>query len=454
MANAVSNNKAAVFETMSVPRALAVMSLPTVASQVVSIAYNIADTWFIGRTNNSYMIAASSLVLALYLTLAALANLFGAGGGNLMARQLGRGDLEAARKTASYSIAMSAIAALGFSLLCLVLMNPMLRFLGASDNTLGFARQYTFAAVVLGGVPTVLSFSMPMIMRNAGYAKEAGIGVALGALVNIALDPLLMFVVLPDGYQVLAAGLATMLANVISLAYFIIVYRRIGRSSVLEIPRRVERLDAESRKSLYSVGVPAAIILFLFSALGIVLNVLAAGYDDTTLAAVGIVLKVERLPQNTGLGICLGMVPLVAYNYARGDLCRMDSFFRASGIALLSVAILSMVAFWLFAEAIVGAFLSDSEVIRLGTSFIRARCLSFPFMLVGFQVVNFTQAVDKGKVSFLLTIIRHLVLSIPMMIALNALLGIDGLMWSQVVADIINAGVSVLVYLHVRRGIA
>ena len=453
MSRGATSDKTYVFESMGVWRALATMSVPTVASQVVTIAYNICDTWFIGRSGNPYMIAASSLVLGLYLILVALANLFGTGGGNLMARQLGRGDLVGARKTASFSVAMSAIVALAFSLVCLVLMDPMLKALGASANTLEYARQYALAAVVAGGVPVVLSCAMPQVMRNAGYAREAGLGVALGGLVNIALDPLLMFCVMPDGYQVLAAGVATAIANLVSLAYFVVVYRRVGDESVLVLPKRIERLDADSLRSLFSVGVPAAVTLFLFSGLAIVMNRLAASYDDVTLAAVGIVLKVERLPQNVGLGICLGMVPLVAYNYARGDHARMDGVLKASLVSVVAVGVVSMVGFLAFADAIVAAFLDDPQVVGVGAAFMRARALSFHFMLVGFLMVNYMQATDRGKVSFMLTVVRHLGLSVPAMIAMNAAFGMAGLVWSQTVADVACTAVSCITYRRVRAEI-
>ena len=450
MFDRAAGDKTAVFETMPVERALGVMALPTIMSQVVSILYNLADTWFIGRTNNPYMIGASSLVLILFLTLVALANLFGAGGGSLMARQMGKGDLESARKTASYSIAMSAIVALAFSLLCLALMDPLLHLLGASENTLEFARQYMLFAVVLGGVPTVLSCAMPMILRNTGYAKEAGIGVALGGIVNIVLDPLFMFCLLPDGYQVLGAGIATMLSNVISLAYFVFVFWRVRDTTVLELPRRLEHLDAQSRASIYSVGVPAALVLLLFNSLGVVLNRLAVSYGDVTLAAVGIVMKLERMPQNIGVGICLGMVPLVAYNFARGNLGRMDGFFKSARLALLVVGLTSTAAYFLFAEPIVGLFIRDAETVRLGTAFLKARSLSLPFMLIGFEIVHYMQAVGQGRYSLILTVLRHLVLSIPIMVGMNALFGLDGLIWSQTVADVVNAALAVTIYLKVR----
>lgn len=448
-----AGDKTAIFETMSVPKALAIMSLPAVVAQLVSTTYGIADAWFIGCADNPYMIAASSLVQTFYLILMALATLFGSGGGNLLARQLGKGDSEGARKTASYSIVMAAIVTLCFSLICLVFMEPILRILGASDSTLGFAEQYVLAAIVVGGVPIVLSSTMPMVLRSAGYSKEAGTGVAMAGLINIALDPLLMFVILPDGYQVLAAGIATALANVIALAYFILMYRKVGRSSVLEVPKRLEHLDATSLKSLYSVGLPSAIALLLFSIVTIVLNLLAASYGDITLAALGIVLKVERLPQNVGMAICLCMVPLVAYNFGRKDLKRMDSFFSATRIVLLALGLLSTGICIVFAQPIVSAFLDDPEVVRVGTAFIRVRAISFPLMLLGLQTIYFAQAVDRGKLAFVLSVTRYVLLCIPAMIILNALFGIDGLVWSQSVSDTAFLIVAIFTYLRVRKEI-
>jgi Na+-driven multidrug efflux pump len=291
---------------------------------------------------------------------------------------------------------------------------------------------------------------MPMILRNTGYAKEAGIGVALGGIVNIVLDPLFMFCLLPDGYQVLGAGIATMLSNVISLAYFVFVFWRVRDTTVLELPRRLEHLDAQSRASIYSVGVPAALVLLLFNSLGVVLNRLAVSYGDVTLAAVGIVMKLERMPQNIGVGICLGMVPLVAYNFARGNLGRMDGFFKSARLALLVVGLTSTAAYFLFAEPIVGLFIRDAETVRLGTAFLKARSLSLPFMLIGFEIVHYMQAVGQGRYSLILTVLRHLVLSIPIMVGMNALFGLDGLIWSQTVADVVNAALAVTIYLKVR----
>ena len=424
------------------------MALTTIASQVIILIYNLADTWYIGRTNNPYMIAASSLALTIYLAIVALANVFGVGGGSLMVRLQGEQKPDDARRVAAYSVSMSAIAALAFSILVLFLMNPLLRLLGASENTLPYAKQYILATTVLGGIPTVMSMSMPQLLRNAGYAKEAGFGVGLGSLLNVALDPLFMFVLLPEGKEVLGAGIATMLSNVCSFVFFIVVYRRLRGKTVLTLPRRVERIRPEHRRSLYSVGLPAAFSIFLFDLVTIVINRLTASYGDIPLAAMGIVLKVERIPINVGLGVCLGMVPLIAYNYGAGNRERIRQFFSLARAAILAFSCICVALFWLFARPIVNTFISDEATVAQGVSFLRGRCFALPFMMVGYHIVNYMNAVDKGRVSFLLALIRHIVLIIPLALLMNTLWGLPGLVWSQLIADFLNAVIATVILLR------
>lgn len=231
--------KTKIFESMKVNKALLIMALPTVLSQVIILAYSLADTYFVGRANNVYMVGATSLVLALYLMLVAIANLFGVGGGNLVVRLLGQRNFDEAKKVCSYTLILAFLSTLVFSLLALALNTPLLHLFGADEQTIEFARQYLLFTVVVGGIPTVLAMCMPMLIRSVGYSKEAGLGIALGGLLNIGLDPLFMFVILPDGYQVLGVGLATMIANVIAMIYFIIVFIRLKDKTVLTLPKKM-----------------------------------------------------------------------------------------------------------------------------------------------------------------------------------------------------------------------
>ena len=431
------------------------MALPTVASQMILLIYNIADTWFIGRTDNPAMIGASNLGLTVYLITASLANVFGVGGGSLMVRLIGEKKEDDARKVASYSVIASGIAAAAFSVLTLIFMTPLLTLLGADAATMVYSKQYLVTTVVLGSVPTILSMSMPQLLRNAGYSKEAGLGVGLGSLLNVGLDPLFMFVILPQGYEVLGAGIATMLSNVCSFIYFIVIFRKVRSVTVLKVSFKREKLERAHLKSLYMVGVPAAVSIFLFDLVTIVINRLVTGYGDhvAPLAAMGIVLKLERIPINVGLGVCLGMVPLIAYNFGAGNIKRMSRFSSLARWTIVAFSSLCTILFFVFARVLVSRFITDEETVRLGTMFLQARCFALPFMMVGYHVVNYMNAVNKGTVSFILAIVRHVILIIPAMLIMNYIWGLEGLIWSQAVADVINTIVSTVIFLRVRNGL-
>ena len=448
MKNKISD-KSEIFERMPIGRALATMAIPTVISQLIMLIYNIADTWFIGQTDNPYMVAASSLVLTVYLLVSALADLFAVGGGNLTVRLLGAGDEVEASKVASWSLIWSGITALAFSVLCYVFMEPMLRLLGASDQTIGFAGQYLLFVVVIGGLPTMLARTMSSMLRNIGYSKEAGFGLGLGGLLNVALDPLLMFVIMPDGLQVMGAAIATMLSNVISFVYYVIVYRRVQSVTILSLPVKPVRIQKKSISSVFSVGIPAAVGFILYDLTNMVINRLSAAHSDLELAAMGIVLKVERLPLNIGIGICLGMMPLIAYNYASGNRERMRKFFSAARMAGIVVCLVSMVLYRAFAPFIVRAFISDGATVEYGTTFLKVRCFSALFMFLSFNMVHFMQAVDRGKVSFWLGVIRQLCLNIPILLVMNYLFGMTGIVWTQTIADVINVSIAYTIYFRV-----
>lgn len=450
---ATSSDKTFIFEKMPVPAALAKMAIPTIVSQMITLIYNIADTWFIGQTNNPYMVAASSLVLTIFLMTTALANIFGVGGGTLAVRLLGSSQEEEARKVASVSLVMAAGTALTFSALCLIFMEPLLLLLGASENTLGYAKQYLTFVVVLGALPTVLSAVMSSMLRNVGFSKEAAFGLSMGGLLNVALDPLLMFVVMPDGYEVMGAALATMLSNCVAFTYFICMYRKVANVSILALPKRIERIQKQSLQSLLGVGVPAGMSILLFDVSSMVMNRLSASYGDFQLAAMGIVLKVERLPLNIGVGICLGMMPLVAYNYASKNYKRMRSFFSTARVAGLCVAAVSVVLYYFAAPWLIQTFIKEPNTVGYGIQFLRSRCFATPVMFLSFHMVHFMQAVGRGKTSFYLAVIRQLCLNIPIMLLLNLLFGMSGIVWTQLTADCFNVLISYIIYFRVLRQI-
>ena len=450
MTNSETNE---LFETKPISYSLAKMAIPTIVSQLITLIYNIADTWFIGQTHNPYMVSASSIVLTIFLMTAAIANLFGVGGGSLVVRLIGSQDKNEASNVASLSLIMAGITALFFSLLCFIFMNPLLTFLGASQNTIGYAKQYLFFVVIIGAIPTVLSQTMSSMVRNIGYSKEAGFGLGLGGIINVILDPIFMFLIFPDGYQVAGAAVATLLANIITFIYFIFIYQKLKDKTVLSFPHTIEKIRHDSLVSLFSVGIPAAMSLLLFDLTNIVINKLVAGHGDIQLAAIGSVLKVERLPLNIGIGICLGMTPLVAYNYASQNIKRMHDFFIAARRSGFIISIICVVFYYLCAPIIMQSFISDSQTIKYGTMFLQSRCFATPFMFLSFHMVHFMQAIDRGKTSFALAIIRQICLNIPLLFLMNSLFGISGIVWTQLIADMLNVMISYIIYFQTWKTI-
>ena len=440
-----------VFRSLPVPQALRVMILPAVASQLIVLIYNMADTFYVGQTNNPYMVAGTSLILPVFNITLCLAGLAGVGGGSLISRLLGQGQTDEARRVGRFSLYLGVAIAALFALIMGLFMEPILGLLGAGENTYPYARQYALCVIVAGGVPTVLSNVLSNLIRSIGRSKEAGFGIILGGLLNIALDPLFMFVLLPDGLEVLGAGIATCLSNCVACCFFFAVLLRMGKGSVITFNPRVGLPQGRSILGIFAVGVPSAITSFLFDLDYVILDKLMVGYDDLALAAIGIVLKVERFPLNVGIGICQGMMPLVAYNYSARDRGRMEGTVRLARGTGLAVAAVSILLYELFAVQFSHLFIADARTVELASQFLRIQVLATPLMFLSFFTVYLFQAFGQGRIALFLGVTRWLVLNIPMLFLLNALVGMYGLVWSQTVADSLTVLLSLYVYWRFRH---
>ena len=392
------------------------------------------------------MVAGTSLILPIFNITLCLAGLAGVGGGALISRLLGENKREEARRVSAFSLYLGICIAAVFSLGTGIFMRPLLEFLGAGENTYGYASQYAFCVIVLGGVPTVLSNVLSNLIRSVGCSREAGAGIMLGGILNIALDPLFMFVLLPDGQEVLGAGIATCLSNCIACLFFLAVLARIGKESGITFSPRAGRPERESIVSVFSVGIPSAVSSFLFDVDYMIIDRLMVSYHDLALAAIGIVLKVERFPLNVGIGICQGMLPLVAYSYGARKKKRMDDTIRLARRTGLIIAGLSILLYELFAGQLIQVFISDAKTVELGTNFLRVRVLATPLMFLSFFTVYLFQAFGRGEKSLFLGVARWLAFNIPMLFILNGMFGMYGIVWSQVTADTLTVLLSFYVY--------
>lgn len=282
-----------------------------------------------------------------------------------------------------------------------------------------------------------------------GESKRSAFGITLGGLINIVLDPLFMFVLFPKGKEILGAGVATCLSNCISCAYFILTVRGLGPDSVLRRTRGLP--EKELIGSVFRVGVPSAITAFLFDLDYVVIDRLMSAYGTAPLAAIGIVLKAERLPLNIGVGIGQGMMPIVAYNYASGNYGRMEDTRRYALRLGIVLGLVSVALYELFAPWIMRFFISDAATVAVGTQFLRIRALATVLMFMSFFHVFLFNGYGLGGNALFLGTIRWVGFNIPMLFLFNRLFGMYGIPWAQIAADILTVAVSFYVYARFRK---
>lgn len=442
-----STDNTAVFEDLPIPKAVLKMAVPTVISQLIVLIYNMADTFFLGRTGDPLMVGGVSLILPIFNISLSISGLAGIGGGALISRLLGEKRPEEARRVYSFCVYLGALTAALFSVGVLLFMRPLMTALGADADNYRYASAYAFFVIVCGGVPTVLSNTLSTLIRSVGESKKAGFGITMGGVINIALDPLFMFVLLPKGMEVVGAGAATFLSNCAACVYFIVVLGRMRKKGgLLRLTSPRDLPEKKSVLGIFAVGVPSSIATLLFDLDYMVIDKLMSGYEDAALAAIGIVLKVERLPLNVGIGICQGMMPIIAYNYSAKNYRRMADTKRFSLLLGLACAAVSIVLYELFASPIMRFFIDDAATAAVGTRFLRARVLATVMMFLCFFHVYLFNGFGKGGYALFLGVTRWAVFNIPMLILLNHFFGMYGIVWSQLAADTLTVILSLVVY--------
>lgn len=446
--------KKELFETMPVPKALITMAVPTLISQIITLVYNMADTFFIGRTGDSLMVAGMAVCYTIVVLTTAITNLFGIGGGNLVSRLNGRGEFDKARKFCAMAFWGGLAGAVIYSIVILAFMEPFLYALGASELTIGYAKQYAVIVVVIGTLPNVMSVVLAHLLRTVGYSKQASYGLSGGGILNMILDPLFMFVILPRGNEVAGAAIATLLSNTLSCLFLLWMFLRVSKKATLSAdPRRIRTMSGKDAALLLKTGFPSALLIALFDVSNMFLFALMSRHGDLAVAAIGIVIKIERIPNQIGIGIAQSLSPLVSYNLGSGNTVRMKKFINTGRLYGIIMTLCCILIYQLCAGPLCGFFLStrvgDVEnsvaTIALAVVFLRFRCCGSPMMYLNYHSSYCLQAMGDVKGAVIHTLIRIIVVSIPMMYLLNHLWGSSGLCAALPAAEAISAVVATLI---------
>ena len=440
--------KTGIFRSASIKKAVASLAIPTVISQLITMIYNLADTFFVGMMGDPDKVAAVSLVFPAFILLNAISNLFGVGGSSVISRCLGAGKPEKARQASAFCVYASVFVTLLLSLAVLVFKSPVLRLLGANKDTEGFASDYIIWVLVVGGIPTVLGIVLGNLVRSEGGAKQASIGMSMGGILNMILDPIFIF---PLGMGVKGAAIATMLSNCVTVFYFLLYLRRLRGATVISLNPGTVIMERRMVLSVASVGLPASLQAILSMTSNIVLNNLVSGYGSAALAAVGIVKKIDMIPMNVTTGISQGVLPFIGYNYAARRFDRVRKINRFTRILAVGFSLLCIATFEALAEKIVGLFISDAETIRLGAAFLRILCLTTPMMAISYLITTMFQAMGQGKRALTISVFRKATIDVPLMFLMNRLLPMYGLLWVQPIVDTLSIGLSYALFRDFAR---
>lgn len=438
-----------IFETIPVKKSVFIQIIPAIASQMIALIYNLSDTYFVGRLNDPRQTAAITVAASSFLMLTAISNLFGIGGASLVTRKLGSGQPEEAKQAASICFWMALCSGLCFSILFAILARPVLTISGATEEVYAFAYGYTKWVIILGGIPTILNTMLSNLVRAEGNALAASLGVSMGGILNILLDP---FFVLPGflGLGAIGAGIATALSNICG-ALFFLIYTQIKKDTVVNLHIRYMIYWKKHLWDILKIGIPSAIQFGLTVVAIAAQTRFVSPYGSQAIAALGITKKLDQLPLYFSIGVANGILPLIGYNHASGNHIRREAAFRFGCLISVSFSTLCLIIYEIFAPVLVKLFIADSLTVAYGSVFVRCMVVAMPFMALCYPMIIRFQAMGKAKESLIISILRKGVLDIPFLFLFDAIYPLYGCMLVQPVVDFLSLLVAIFLYQHENR---
>ena len=412
------------------PRLVTSMAIPAMASTLITTIYNMADTFFVSQISTSAS-AAVGVVFAVMSLIQALGGGFGMGAGSIISRKLGEKKDDEANMYASCAFFGALSFGAAILIIGLVFLEPLMRLLGATDTMLPYAKDY--ARYIFLAAPIMCSsFVLNSVMRSQGKAVMAMVGMSLGGVLNMALDPLLIFTL---NMGISGAAIATALSQFIS--YIVMWVMFTSRDSIVRIsPSRLSKRFSDYFTVL-KIGFPTMCRQGLASVASALLNVQASVYGDAAVAAITISNRVYLFVRNLVLGIGQGFQPVAGYNYGAGKLKRVKEAFRFSVAVATVICVVFCGLIWFNSAGVISWFRADdAEVIRIGTTALRFVAGVMPFMAFSTFVNQLYQCLGFAKQATVLASSRQGIFYVPLIFILPALFGLTGVQMAQPMSDL------------------
>ena len=422
------------------------LAVPTIVSMLVSSIYNMADTYFVSQIGTSAS-AAVGVVFSIMAIIQAVGFTIGMGGGILASRSLGAKDKDRADTLVTLSFFFSLLFGVILAILGIVFNKGLMRMLGATETILPFAEAYS--RYIFIACPFMIgSYVMNNILRSEGKAFYAMVGITTGGVLNIALDPLFIFVF---GLGTSGAAIATAISQFISFIILLMAFIT-GKSEADIVVSKIKHFQPSMLSAIIKTGLPSLARQGLASIATILLNLSAAVYGDAAIAAMSITGRVTFFIFSALLGFGQGFQPVCAYNWGAGkyDRVRKATVFTAQ-VGTIIITILSLLTY-ILTPSIIKAFISDDPmVIEVGTRALRAQCLLLPFCGINVTTNMALQGTSHVASATFLAMCRQGIFYIPAILVLPRILGITGVEIAQPAADTLTFTVSTFLFISFLR---
>jgi multidrug efflux pump len=432
-------------------RALVHLCVPMAAAMIVGAVYNVINSGFIGSQHNTAFLAAITFGTPLLGLVMGVGGVFGAGGGALISRLLGASEHDPAqageiKRVSSFAFWGAIITGAILGGIGLLMLHPLVAVLGA--NAAAVSATTSYVAVMLCFVPVLAAaFCLEQLVRAEGAARQVMIGLIASTVGNVLFD-ILFILVLHWGPA--GAALSMGLSNIITVGYFVFWLSR--HSENVSLSPRWFTLAPSVLKPVFGVGVGELLQSAFLIVTSLVLNNLAAGYGDGPLAALGVAVRIAQVPEFLVMGITIGVLPLLAYSFGKGDRVRLSLSLRASAIGIGIIMVLFSGTVFVFREQIFSQFSTNPSVLAIGVVVLTAQLVSAVFNGFAGLITSLFQATGRSVASIIMSVGQGIVF-IPIVILGNLWFGLPGIIWSLTVSEGIVFVVGVIMWLASRPAI-
>ncbi|MCG9829834.1 multidrug efflux MATE transporter MepA [Staphylococcus argenteus] len=431
------------FEKSPVFKAMMHFSLPMMIGTLLSVVYGILNIYFIGFLGDSHMISAISLTLPIFAILMGLGNLFGIGGGTYISRLLGAKDYSKSKFVSSFSIYGGILLGIIVILATIPFSDQIAMILGAKGETLALTSNY-LKVMFLSAPFVILFFILEQFARAIGAPIISMIGMLASVGLNIILDPILIF-----GFDlnVVGAALGTAISNVAAAIFFIVYFMK--NSDVVSVNFKFEKPNKEMLSEIFKIGVPAFLMSILMGFTGLVLNLFLAHYGNFAIASYGISFRLVQFPELIIMGLCEGVVPLIAYNFMANK-GRMKDVIKVVIMSIGVIFAVCMIAVFTIGHHMVGLFTTDQQIVEMATFILKVTMTSLLLNGIGFLFTGMLQATGQGRGATIMAILQGAII-IPVLFIMNGLFGLTGVIWSLLIAESLCAFAAMLIVYLLRN---